>query len=299
MQRVVLLGRSLRNERKVKVRMPLPQLTIFHRQQWVLDELKPLETYIREELNVKEVVYSTAEEEKVVLNAKPNPQLLGPRFGKNFGAVGKKIANLSLEQMLTIEGGNPITLDGDSFQPNEIQILRQARDGAPDVRSDRFISIELPSVLTEDLIAEGLAREVVHLIQQMRKDAGYQVEDRIAVTYATDAPLRFRHRSPPFVHSARNLGPVGTTSAATRGSRRGSRYRRNEDHPWCPTRRTNRHPAHRRAGLRPEAGLYDRHRHPQHAAGRPGLGHHGVLLARPAGRVPAAPIRSSRLRPKS
>jgi len=124
--------------------------------------------------------------------------LLGPRFGKNFGAVGKKIANLSLEQMLTLEGGNPITLDGDSFQPNEIQILRQARDGAPDVRSDRFISIELPSVLTEDLIAEGLAREVVHLIQQMRKDAGYQVEDRIAVTYATDAPLASaidRHRS--------------------------------------------------------------------------------------------------------
>ena len=189
MQRVVLLGRSLRNERKVKVRMPLPQLTILHRQQWVLDELKPLETYIREELNVKEIVYSTAEEEKVVLNAKPNPQLLGPRFGKNFGAVGKKIANLSLEQMLTIEGGNPITLDGESFQPNEIQILRQARDGAPDVRSDRFISIELSSLLTEELIAEGLAREVVHLIQQMRKDAGYQVEDRIRVTYATDSAL--------------------------------------------------------------------------------------------------------------
>ena len=57
MQRVVLLGRSLRNERKVKVRMPLPQLTIFHRQQWVLDKIQPLEAYIREELNVKTVTY--------------------------------------------------------------------------------------------------------------------------------------------------------------------------------------------------------------------------------------------------
>ncbi len=212
MQRVVLLGRSLRNERKVKVRMPLPQLTILHRQQWVLDEIKPLETYIREELNVKEVVYSTAEETKVTLNAKPNPQLLGPRFGKNFGAIGKKISALSLEHMLTIEGGNAITLDGDVFQPNEIQILRQARDGAPDVRSDRFISIELPCVLNEELIAEGLAREVVHLIQQMRKDAGYQVEDRIAVTYTTDAALLSaidRHRS--YIQQetlARSLQPV-------------------------------------------------------------------------------------------
>jgi isoleucyl-tRNA synthetase len=198
MQRVVLLGRSLRNERKVKVRMPLPQLTILHRQQWVLDEIQPLETYIREELNVKEVVYSTAEEAKVVLSAKPNPQLLGPRFGKNFAAISKKIANLSPEQMLTIEGGNALTLDGESFQPNEIQILRQARDGAPDVRSDRFISIELSCTLTEELIAEGLAREVVHLIQQMRKEAGYQVEDRIAVTYTTDSTLASaieRHQS--------------------------------------------------------------------------------------------------------
>lgn len=186
MQRVVLLGRSLRNERKVKVRIPLPTLTILHRQQWVLDELKPLETYIREELNVKTVVYSTAEEEKVMLSAKPNPQLLGPRFGKAFAAVSKKIAALSPEQMLTVEAGESFSLDGETFQPNEMQILRQAREGAPDVRSDRFISIELSCELNDELIAEGLAREVVHHIQQMRKDAGYQVEDRIAVTFKAD-----------------------------------------------------------------------------------------------------------------
>jgi len=212
MQRVVLLGRSLRNERKVKVRMPLPQLTILHRQQWVLDEIKPLETYIREELNVKEVVYSTAEEAKVALSAKANPQLLGPRFGKNFGTIGKKITNLSLDQMLASEEGKSITLDAESFQPNEIQILRQARDGAPDVRSDRFISIEFPCTLTDELIAEGLAREVVHLIQQMRKDAGYQVEDRIAVTYTTESALASaieRHQA--YIQQetlARSLRPV-------------------------------------------------------------------------------------------
>ncbi len=221
MQRVVLLGRSLRNERKVKVRMPLPLLVILHRQQGVLDELKPLETYIREELNVKEVVYSTAEEDRVVLSAKPNSQLLGPRFGKNFGAVGKKIATLSPDQMLTIEGGDPITLGEESFQPNEIHILRQARDGAPDVRSDRFISIELSCVLTEELIAEGLAREVVHQIQQMRKDAGYQVEDRIAVTYTTDSALTLaidRHRSyiqqETLARSLQSVQPQGDRIAA-------------------------------------------------------------------------------------
>jgi isoleucyl-tRNA synthetase len=216
MQRIVLLGRSLRNERKVKVRMPLPQITILHRQQWVLDEIKPLEAYISEELNVKAVEYSTAEEAKVALSAKPNPQLLGPRFGKGFGAVGKKIANLSLEQMLTLEAGEVLTLDGEVFHPNEVQILRQARDGAPDVRSDRFISIELSCKLNEELIAEGLAREVVHHIQQMRKDAGYQVEDRIAVTYEAAPQLATaitRHRAyiqqETLARSLQQAAPVG------------------------------------------------------------------------------------------
>jgi isoleucyl-tRNA synthetase len=189
MQRVILLGRSLRNERKVKVRMPLRTLTILHRQQRILDEIKPLEKYIRDELNVKEVRYSTAEGEKVALSAKPNAKLLGPRFGKKFSAVSKQVVALSSEQMLTLEAGGTLTLDGEVFRAEEVQILRQARDGTPDVRSDRFISIEFPCELDEELIAEGLAREIVHAVQQMRKDAGYRVEDRIAITYDTDGRL--------------------------------------------------------------------------------------------------------------
>ncbi len=189
MQRVILLGRSLRNERKVKVRMPLQTLTILHRQESVLNDLKPLEGYIREELNVKTVAYSTAEDEKVELSAKPNPQLLGPRFGKAFGQIRKQLTTLSREQMLSLEAGQSLQLNGHAFQPDEVQILRQAKDDVPDVHSDRFISIELPCELNDALISEGLAREVVHLIQQLRKDAGYQVEDRIAVTYQATPQL--------------------------------------------------------------------------------------------------------------
>ncbi len=189
MQRVILLGRSLRNERKIKVRIPLQTLTILHRQQGVLDELRPLEGYMQEELNVKEIRYSTAEAEKVTLSAKPNAQLLGPRFGKAFGQIRKQITDLAIDQMLILEAGDSIQLNGDAFQPEEIQILRHAREGLPDIRSDRFISIDFPCELNDDLIAEGLAREVVHCIQQLRKEAGYQVEDRIAVSYEADGRL--------------------------------------------------------------------------------------------------------------
>ena len=189
MQRVILLGRSLRNERKVKVRIPLQTLTILHRQQTILDELRPLEGYMQEELNVKEIVYSTAEAEKVTLSAKPNAQLLGPRFGKAFGQIRKQITDLTIDQMLILEAGDSIHLNGDAFHPEEIQILRHAREGLPDVRSDRFISIDFPCELNDGLIAEGLAREVVHYIQQLRKEAGYQVEDRIAVSYEADERL--------------------------------------------------------------------------------------------------------------
>ena len=183
MQRVILLGRSRRNERKVKVRIPLQTLTVLHRQESVLNDLKPLEGYIREELNVKTVAYSTAEDEKVELRAKPNPQLLGPRFGRGFGQVREQLATLSREQMLRLEAGQSLQFSGHAFQPDEVHILRQAKDGVPDVHSDRFISIEFPCELNDELLSEGLAREVVHLIQHMRKEAGYQVEDRIAVTY--------------------------------------------------------------------------------------------------------------------
>ena len=190
MQQVILLGRSLRNERKVKVRIPLQTLTILHRQQPILDELRPLEGYMQEELNVKEIVYSTAEDEKIALTAQPNAPLLGPRFGKAFGQVRKQVAALAIDQMLRLEAGEPIHINGETFQSEEILILRHAREGIPDVRSDRFISIDFPCELNDDLIAEGLAREVVHHIQQLRKEAGYHVEDRIAVTYEAESRLR-------------------------------------------------------------------------------------------------------------
>ena len=189
MQRVILLGRSLRNERKIKVRIPLDTLTILHRRRAVLDELRPLEGYVREELNVKHVAYSTAEDEKVALSATPNAPVLGPRFGKAFGAIRRQIAGLSVEQMLAIESGEQIRLGEHTFAPDEIRIQRHAREGVPDVRSDRFISIDFPCEVNDALLAEGLARDVVHHIQQLRKEAGYHVEDRIAVTYAADSSV--------------------------------------------------------------------------------------------------------------
>ncbi len=189
MQRVILLGRSLRNEHRVKVRIPLRRLTILHRQEKVLDALRPLESYIKEELNVKEVLYSTAEEEVVELFAKPNPQILGPRFGKDFNRIRQKIAALGSEELLALESGQSITLGGETFFPEEIQVLRQTRAGVSYARSDRFISVLLPCELDEELLTEGLAREVVHHIQQLRREAGYEVADRIEVTYEAEPRL--------------------------------------------------------------------------------------------------------------
>jgi isoleucyl-tRNA synthetase len=131
MQRVVLLGRSLRNERKVKVRMPLPQITIWHRQQWVLDKIQPLAAYIQEELNVKTVTYGT--KRQGCSERKTEPQLLGPASARAW-AVGKKIATLSHEQMLTLEA----LLDGGCFSPTSADFPA----GAMVPRMDRFISIE-------------------------------------------------------------------------------------------------------------------------------------------------------------
>ena len=189
LRRVVLLGRSLRNERKIKVRIPLPRLTILHRSRQVLAALEPLEGYVREELNVKDVAYGTDEAAVVELFARPDGQRLGPRFGKNFNRMRQRLAALTAAEILALEEGATITVDGEVLRPEEVHVYRRAREGAPDVRSDRFISISLPCEITEDLLAEGQARELVHRIQQMRKEAGYHVADRIEVSYETGEPL--------------------------------------------------------------------------------------------------------------
>ena len=182
------MGRHLRTVHKVKTKIPLDRLTILHRQEAILDEIRPLEPYIREELNVKEVVFSTDEARYVKLTAKPNAKLLGPRLGKGLGAVSKAFQSLNDEDIIRLENGESLEVGGQTIAPEEALIHRAPLEGA-DAETNRYISILMPMEVTEQNLREGLAREVVGRVQKMRKEAGFAVEDRIAVTWKADERL--------------------------------------------------------------------------------------------------------------
>ena len=186
MQQILLLGRQCRNDAKIKVKIPLRQLTIIHQDQALLDEIKRLEGIICKELNVKHVVYETDEARYIDLYAKPCSPRLGKRLGKGFRPMQQAIEALSMDEIKAFEAVGEMTLLGESLQTEDILIYRQAKADTG-VLSNRLISIALDTDLDDALRMEGMAREWVSAIQKARKESGFSVSDRIEVSYEVDA----------------------------------------------------------------------------------------------------------------
>ena len=181
MQHIILLGRQKRNQEKVKTKYPVAKLTVVHRDPELLEEIARLEGYLRDELNAKTIEYSTEESQYIHLYAKPNSPVLGKRLGKDFKTFKQLIEGLDSDTIEQFQNSGSLDLDGQHFEQDDILVFREARAGTNAV-SDRFISIDMDCTLNEDLVREGLAREVVNRIQKSRKDSGFNVSDRISVT---------------------------------------------------------------------------------------------------------------------
>lgn len=188
MQQVILLGRQKRITEGVKVKTPLKTLKVIHQDQCLLNEMKKLEEYIKVELNIKTVEYMTNESDFVVLSAKPNLPVLGKKLGKEMGAYKALIEKLPSSDVLKIENGGKVTLNNVDFDSTEILVYRNAKPGTQAV-TNRLITIDLDCTLDQDLIDEGLAREMVNRIQKTRKDSNFNVADRIEVIVHTTPEL--------------------------------------------------------------------------------------------------------------
>ena len=188
MQNIILLGRQKREQVKIKTKIPLSRLSIIHESQAMLDEIARLEPYIASELNVKSIEYTTEEGKYINLYAKPNSPVLGKRFGKAFNQYRMLIQGLDAKALNQLQEQGSLTLEGEEFSTDDILVFREAKEGT-EALSNRFISIDIDCELNDDLVAEGLAREVVNRIQKTRKDIGLNVTDRISVDYRADEKL--------------------------------------------------------------------------------------------------------------
>ncbi|WP_157490680.1 DUF5915 domain-containing protein [Enterovibrio coralii] len=185
-QHLVVMGRQMRNDLKIKLKTPLSRATVLHRDAAVLADVKRLAAYIESELNIKTLDFSVEENQFIDLYAKANFPLLGKRLGKEMKHFAAAIAKMTAEDIDTLQRNGAFEIDGQQFNGEEIDIFRKAKDGVNAV-SNRYISMEFSTELTEELIAEGMVREVISRIQKLRKSQGLDVTDKIVLSLNASA----------------------------------------------------------------------------------------------------------------
>lgn len=190
---VVSLGHADRVAAEIKVRQPLADIKVVAAGKAERrSAVARFADVIADELNVKRVELAGGEAELVQYRILPVNKTLGPRFGKAFPAVRQALSAADPYAVAAaVSAGQPVPLvvDGEAVElaPEDVLVQAEPRPGFQ-VTNDpqRGIVVALDTVITPELKAEGLAREVVRHIQQMRKDAGFELSDRIHATYDTD-----------------------------------------------------------------------------------------------------------------
>ena len=180
--RVVSLGRTARGEARVKLRLPLRRLVVVFdstdRDRGALDPAGEVARLVREELNVKELEIREDAAGLVELRVKPELKALGPKLGQDLPRVRSALA----EGRFTQRDG-AFEVEGFTLAPGEV-IVEHVGAAGHAVGRDAGAVAALETALTPELEAEGLARELIHRINDLRKEAGLEIADRIALRYA-------------------------------------------------------------------------------------------------------------------
>ncbi len=190
---VVSMGRQIRKDRDAKVRQPLRRLDVVSRDSGLLNQVEELKVIIAEELNVREVIFGDDESALATLSAKANFKTLGRKFGKQVQQINQAVQKLSLEELKTAAAGEGLTLKigEETFElaAEDIIVERIPKAGLA-VQTQGALVVALDLELDADLIREGLARELVNNVQQMRKAKDFEVTDRIHLNISSDEAVR-------------------------------------------------------------------------------------------------------------
>ena len=183
---LISLGRNVREEVKIKVRQPINEIILDGKNEPIIKDLTDL---IKEELNVKNVVFAPDLTEYMTLSIKPNFRECGKMFGKEIGAYSKLLETLSQEEINNLENGNNITKEFNSNEliitPDMVDIRVSSKEGY-DAANMNNLFIVIDTTLTDELIKEGIARELVSKVQNLRKEKDFDVADRIKLYYSGD-----------------------------------------------------------------------------------------------------------------
>jgi isoleucyl-tRNA synthetase len=184
------LGRAARGSADIKLRQPLASVRVNVGSQQEQEDLLELAPVLKEEINVKEIEVVSEVGELVNYKLLPNNPVLGPRLGKLFPAVNKALQQIDpAKAARNLQAGQPILVEagGQVFElgPDDVLVQTESRGGLA-VASDKGVTVAIDTTLTPELLREGIARDVVRALNNMRKEAGFDISDRILVAYKAD-----------------------------------------------------------------------------------------------------------------
>lgn len=187
---LISLGRNIREEVKIKVRQPISEALIDGKNEDLISDLVPL---IKEELNVKEVIFTKDLNAYMNFMVKPNFKEVGKVFGPKIKEYSEKLLNLTNEEIKTLQDGSTISMEiGEEkydIDTNMVDIRTSSKEGF-NVAMENNNFVILNTELTEDLILEGIAREFVSKVQNIRKTKDFEITDRIITYYNSDEEVK-------------------------------------------------------------------------------------------------------------
>ncbi|MCH8286968.1 class I tRNA ligase family protein [candidate division KSB1 bacterium] len=183
-RRVCFLVRSLRNKASIKIRQPLAGIIVVPRDETQKSQIENGIAFIKGEVNIKRISFVPDNSSLVLKVAKPNFKLLGPKLGKDIQPAKEIIANLSEDDLAEFEEKNQLTIrvNGKSYILNkgDLEIVSEDRPNLL-IAEDNGLTVGIDTKLTPDLLREGFAREFVNRVQNMRKEANFEIVDRIRI----------------------------------------------------------------------------------------------------------------------
>jgi isoleucyl-tRNA synthetase len=194
--RVVGLGRATREKAQIKVRQPLNALYVRATNATEEEALERLKGQVLEELNIKQLILMNADNDMLAYTLKPQVKILGPKFGPlvqkilaKFKALDAHGSNEAARQ-LSETGKLSFTIESQQIEltSQEVEVVSTARPGFV-AAEERGYVVALETTITPELREEGLVRDITHYVQDMRKKAGFKIEDHIALVLHTDPEL--------------------------------------------------------------------------------------------------------------
>lgn len=189
-QNITSMVFSLRKKENVKVRQPLQKVLVPVLDSKAEEQILAVADLIKQEVNVKELQLINAEEAShlIVKQIKPNFKALGPKLGKDMKVVGAEIANLTTEQIAALEKAGKLDVQGYEITLDDVEISTKDIPGWT-VTSDGKTTVALDLTLTDELKSEGIAREFINRIQNLRKEKDFELTDRINISVEGNSPF--------------------------------------------------------------------------------------------------------------